>query len=180
MKTDLFQSCGHYWVFQICWHIKCSTLTASSFRIWNSSAGIPSPPLALLQDPTDFTVHGILQARILEWVAFPSPGELPNPGIEPRSPALQADSSPGEPQGKPKKTRVGSLSLLQGSSRPRNWTRVFLYYRGILYQLNSPWNLSYRQFGSGGIIVKCLSFNQSKWSTVIVKSSCTIYHTVIS
>ena len=33
--------------FQICWHIECSTLTASSFRIWNSSAGIPSPPLAL-------------------------------------------------------------------------------------------------------------------------------------
>ena len=33
MKTDLFQSCGHYWVFQICWHTECSTLTASSFRI---------------------------------------------------------------------------------------------------------------------------------------------------
>ena len=37
MKTPLFQSCGHCWVFQICWHIECSTLTASSFRIWNSS-----------------------------------------------------------------------------------------------------------------------------------------------
>ena len=47
MKTDLFQSCGHCWVFQICWHIECSTFTASSFRIWNSSARIPSPPLAL-------------------------------------------------------------------------------------------------------------------------------------
>ena len=47
MKTDLFQSCGHCWVFQICWCIECSTFTASSFRIWNSSAGIPSPPLAL-------------------------------------------------------------------------------------------------------------------------------------
>ena len=47
MKTDLFQSCGHCWVFQICWHIECSTFTASSFRIWNSSAGIPSLPLAL-------------------------------------------------------------------------------------------------------------------------------------
>ena len=47
MKTDLFKSCGHCWVFQICWHTECSTLTASSFRIWNSSAGIPSPPLAL-------------------------------------------------------------------------------------------------------------------------------------
>ena len=47
MKNDFFQSCGHYWVFQICWHIECSTFTASSFRIWNSSTGIPSPLLAL-------------------------------------------------------------------------------------------------------------------------------------
>ena len=47
MKTDLFQSCSNGWVFQICWYIECSTFTASSFRIWNSSVGIPSPPLAL-------------------------------------------------------------------------------------------------------------------------------------
>ena len=47
MKTDLFQSCGHCWVFQICLHIECSTFTASSFKIWNSLTGIPSPPLAL-------------------------------------------------------------------------------------------------------------------------------------
>ena len=47
MKTDLFQSCGHCCIFQICWHIECSTFTASSFRMWNSSAGILSPPLAL-------------------------------------------------------------------------------------------------------------------------------------
>ena len=47
MKTDLFQSCGHCWVFQICWHVECSTFTASCFRIWNSSTGILSPPLAL-------------------------------------------------------------------------------------------------------------------------------------
>ena len=44
---------------------------------------------------------------------FPSPGDLPNPGIEPRSPALQADSLPAEPQGKAKNTGVGSPSLLQ-------------------------------------------------------------------
>ena len=42
-----FQPCGLCWVFQICWHIECSTFTASSFRTWNSSTGIPSPPLAL-------------------------------------------------------------------------------------------------------------------------------------
>ena len=47
MKTDIFQSCGHCQVFQICWHIECSTFTALSFRIWNSSTGIPSPLLAL-------------------------------------------------------------------------------------------------------------------------------------
>ena len=47
MKTDRFQSCGHCWVFQIYWHIECSTLTASSFRIWNSSVGLPSPSLSL-------------------------------------------------------------------------------------------------------------------------------------
>ena len=47
MKTDIFQFCGHCWVFHICWHIECSTFIASSFRIWNSSTGIPSPPLAL-------------------------------------------------------------------------------------------------------------------------------------
>ena len=47
MKTALFQSCGHCWLFQICWHIEYSTFTALSFRIWNSSTGIPSPPLTL-------------------------------------------------------------------------------------------------------------------------------------
>ena len=47
MKTDLLQFCGHCWVFQICWHIKCTTFTASSFRSWNTSTGIPSLPLAL-------------------------------------------------------------------------------------------------------------------------------------
>ena len=47
LKTDLFQFCGHCWVFQICWHNECSTFTASSFRIWNSSTGFPSPLLAL-------------------------------------------------------------------------------------------------------------------------------------
>ena len=33
-KLTFFQCCGHYWVFQVCWHIECSTLTASYFRIW--------------------------------------------------------------------------------------------------------------------------------------------------
>jgi len=51
-------------------------------------------------DPMDYTVHGILQTRILEWVAFPFSRGSSQPGIEPRSPALQADSLTAEPQGK--------------------------------------------------------------------------------
>ena len=51
-----------------------------------------------LCDPMDYTVHGILQARILEWVAFPFSRVLPNPEIESRSPAFRADSLPAEPQ----------------------------------------------------------------------------------
>ena len=49
----------------------------------------------------DYIVHAILQARILEWVAFPSPGDFPDPGIKFRSPTLQVDSLPAEPQRKP-------------------------------------------------------------------------------
>ena len=63
MKTDLFQSCGHCWVFQICWHILCSIFIASSFRIWNSSTGIPSPPLALfvvMLPKTHLTSHSTM------------------------------------------------------------------------------------------------------------------------
>ena len=45
-KLTFSSPCGHCWVFQICWPIEYSTLTASFFRIWNSSAGISSPPLA--------------------------------------------------------------------------------------------------------------------------------------
>ena len=54
-------------------------------------------------DPMDCKVHGILQARLLARVGkpFPSPGNLPNPGIKPRSPALEADSLLARPQGKP-------------------------------------------------------------------------------
>ena len=77
---------------------------------------------------------------------FPSPGDLYNPGIETRSPALQVDSLPAEPQGKPKNTRVGSLSLLQQTfpTKESNWG--LLHCRQILYQLSyqgSPQNMEY-------------------------------------
>ena len=52
--------------------------------------------------PPGSSVHGTLQARILEWVALPSSRDLPDPGIEPMPPALQADSLPLSHRGSPK------------------------------------------------------------------------------
>ena len=91
------------------------------------------PPLCI---PPDYTVHGILLARILEWGAFLFSRDLPNPGIKPRSPAWQAASSPAEWPGKPKNTGVGSLSLLQQifPTQELNWG--LLHCRQILYQLS--------------------------------------------
>ena len=59
--------------FQICWHIKCSTLTALSFRIWNNSAEIPSPPLALfavMLPKAHLTSHSRMSGS--RWVITPS------------------------------------------------------------------------------------------------------------
>ena len=80
-----------------------------------------------LCDPMDYTVHGILQARILEWVAYPFSSRSSRPRNRTRSLALQADSLPAKPQGKSKNTGVGSLSLLQ---------IIFLTQEWILYQLS--------------------------------------------
>ena len=70
----LFQSCGHCWVFQICWHIECNTFTASSFRIWNSSTGIPSSPLALfvvMLPKAHLTSHSKMSGSRWLWVITP-------------------------------------------------------------------------------------------------------------
>ena len=67
---------------------------------------------------------------------FPSPGDLPNPGMKPRSPGLQADSLPAEPQGKPMNTGVGSLSLLQQIFLTQESKQGLLHCRWILYQLS--------------------------------------------
>ena len=67
---------------------------------------------------------------------FLSPGHCPNPGIEPRCPALQVDSLPSEPQGKPKNTGLGSLSLLQWIFLTQESNQGLLHFRQILYQLS--------------------------------------------
>ena len=66
-------------------------VTESSLILFNSIDSSPPGP----------SVHGILQARILQWVAIPFSRDLPNPGIEPKSPPLQAVFLPSEPPGKP-------------------------------------------------------------------------------
>ena len=94
-----------------------------------------------LCDPMDYTVHAILQASILEWVAFSFSRGSSQPRDRTKSPALQADSLPAEPQVKPKNTGVGSLSLLQWlfSTKESNWG--LLHCRQILNKLSSQGSL---------------------------------------
>ena len=79
---------------------------------------------------------GILQARILEWLPCPPSGDLPNPGIKPRSPSLQADSLSSDSPGKPQNTGVDSLSLLQKIFLTQELNQDLLCYRLILHQLS--------------------------------------------
>ena len=89
-----------------------------------------------LCDPIDYTVHGILQARILEWVAFPFSRGSSQPRDQTQVSCIEEDSLPAEPQGKPKNNGVGSLSLLQGIFLTQESNRGLLHYRWILYQLS--------------------------------------------
>ena len=74
-----------------------------------------------LCDPVDYdTVHGTLQAGTQEWVPFPSPGDLPTSGIEPRSPALQADSYQLSHKGSPRTLEWAAYPFSRESSRFRN------------------------------------------------------------
>ena len=71
MKTDLFQSCGHCWVSQIFWHIECSPFTASSFRIWNSPAGVlPLALFVVMLPKAHLTSHSRMCGS--RWVITPS------------------------------------------------------------------------------------------------------------
>ena len=69
-------------------------------------------------------------------LSCPPPGDLPNSGMEPRSPALWVDSLPSEPPGKSKNTGVGSLSLFQGIFPTQESNQGLLHCRRILYQLS--------------------------------------------
>ena len=76
---------------------------------------------------TPWTIQSMEFSRPEYWsgYSFPSPGDLSNPGIKPRSPALQVDSLPAEPQGSPRKLEWVAYPFSRGSSPPRNQTMVF-------------------------------------------------------
>ena len=87
---------------------------------------------------TPWTIQSTEFSRPEYWCGypFPSPEDLPNQGIKPKSPTLQADSLPAEPQRKPKNIGVGSLCSLQWISLTQELNWGLLHCRQILYQLN--------------------------------------------
>ena len=105
--------------------------------------------------PPGSSVHGISQARLLEWVAISFSRDLPSPGNEPSSPTLQADSLPTEPSGKPQyffdggkilrllswkeRKEVKLLSRVQLSATP--WT--------VAHQAPLPMGFSRQDYWSG-------------------------------
>ena len=86
--------------------------------------------------PPGSSVHGDSPGKNASGLPCPPPGDLPKPGIEPRSPTLQKDSLLSEPPGQPKNTGVGSLSLLQGNFLTQESKWGLLHSRQILYQLS--------------------------------------------
>ena len=89
-----------------------------------------------LCNPVDYTVHGILQTRILDWVAFPFSKGSSQPRDRTQFFIWQVNSLPAEPQGKPKFTGVGSLSLCQWIFLAQESNQGLLHCRQILYQLS--------------------------------------------
>ena len=103
--------------------------------IWNNRQQKSLSRVRLFVIP--WTIQSMEFSRPEYWSGqpFPSPAHLPNQGIEPRSPALRADSLPAEPQRKSKNTGVGSLSLLQWIFSTQDSNMGLLHCRWILYQL---------------------------------------------
>ena len=95
---------GRHRIQNLKYHLKhISFLTQS----WYNCEVKVAQSCPTLSNPRDYTVHVILQTRMLEWAAVPFSRGLPNPGIKLRFPTRQADSLSAEPQGKPKCTEYG-------------------------------------------------------------------------
>ena len=101
------------WLYEDIYWLVCSWFTILCyFQVYSKDIQLYIHVVKVSQfrltlcNPMDYSwsgssVHGIFQARILEWVGVPFSRDLPNPGVEPRSPILQADFLPSEPPGKP-------------------------------------------------------------------------------
>ena len=108
-----------------------------------------------VRDPMDYTVQGILQARILEWVVVPFSRGSSQVRDQTHSPTLQANSLPIEPQGKPKDTGVGSLFFL-------------LHCRQTLYQLSYQGSLNFHLVK--GMVFLVVTYGCESWA--IKKTEC--------
>ena len=138
---DLLQSSGLWGVFSNTTVQKLCSLCSQFFSAQLSSQSNSHIHTWLLEKPllshvqifvTPWTIQSMDSSRPEYWCGspFPSPGDLPNTGIEPRSPASQADSLPAEPpHGKPKNTEVGSLSLFQQIFLTQESNQGLLHYR---------------------------------------------------
>ena len=116
-------------------------------RFPGEGKGYP-PQYSGLENSMGSIVHGVTESDTTEQLSDTqnyrfsrhslslTPGALPNPEIEPRSPSLQADSLPVEPQGTSKRTGVGSLSLLQWIFLTQELNQGLLHWRWILYQMS--------------------------------------------
>ena len=104
------------WMQELCLLVFISPLlnTVSGIVKWGESHSVVSDSLP----PYGLYSRGLLQARVLEWVAFLFSRGSSNPGIEPRSSALQVDLFPDEPQGKPKNTGVVAYPFFRDLSDP--------------------------------------------------------------
>ena len=125
MTTNFFKLCNNYLSFCL--------LVSLSIKSKSESCLAVSDTLRSHE-----FIQSIKFSRPEHWGGklFPSPEDLPNPGIEPRSPTLQAESLPAELQGKPKNTGVGSLCLLQGIFLNQESNGGLRHCRLILYQLS--------------------------------------------
>ena len=119
------------------------TLLPTLFAVYSESESVVRSVIPLFATP--WTIQSMEFSRLEYWSGQPflSPGDLSNPGFEPRSPALQADSLSAKPQGKPKNTGVGSLYLLQCifPTQESNWDllhcRRLSYQRSTVYMIIS-------------------------------------------
>ena len=141
--------CVHICVYMFVCVCVCMHVHAQSLQSW------PTPCDPMDWSPPCSLSMGFSRQEYWSGLPYPPPGDLPNPWIEPRSPALQVDSLPSELPVKPKNT---GLSLLQGIflTQGSNWG--LLYCRQILYQLsysNRSLNISQPQTPSSLTSNKC-------------------------